>query len=1747
MGLLVLEVLQPVLEPAQENIRRRQLLDRRGGELAFHGERPEHLQRRARPQLGVAPPANQLERLRDELDLADAPGAELDVVGEVAARHLLADLRVQLPDRLDRAVVEILPEHERPDDLSELLGQARLAAGDDARLDPRVAFPLAPMREEVLLERVEARRERPGVAPRPQPHVDPEDLPVRGRVGEEADHALPEPHEELVMRERPRTGGLAFLRIHEHEVDVGGDVELAPAELAHPDDQEVAGGRAVGRLERGARAGVGGGERNLGEVAHRRHDLGERREPGEVADGDAQEHPRPQLPERRREARIVREVAPGEELAHVRGAPGFHGRLIELARQRGPRLQEPAGEPRVGERGARRERGPGRFCGAGHGQGRETGRGRGRLQYNRSSDSRAARSCSWGLAHDSSLGVAAPRRQSMIPPHAASDSSPLPAAAVEAQLAPNERRWLHGLRWAGWALVTIYFLAVGGMLALRFWVLPGVAAYKAEIAAAVSRAVGARVELGGVEAEWFGLRPRLELTEVRIFDRRGDEALALPYVGVTIAWRSLVAGELRFRTVVLDRPDLSIRRDPQGRLFVAGLELPSGGDPDGSAADWLLKQGEIVIRDGTVEWSDEQRRAVPIRLERVDFVLQNEGRRHKFAFRAAPPSELASAIDLRGDLVGRTLTELREWNGRVYAGFDYIDLAAWQTWVDYPFQVDGGRGALRLWVGFANQRLTELSADLALADVATRLAPELPLLELASVLGQFGAKKVTRFELIDLDGEPDVAYEAFARQLALALQGGATLPPADFTARWEPAQGRRPARGEIVAPRLELTPLALVGKYLPLPEQAREALVAAAPEGRLSDVSFAWTGEVSKPATFAARGKFADLGMHPYRQAPGFSRLAGGFEANDRGGTVTVAANGVTIDYPGIFSEPTFAFDAVGARVSWSFPQGNLQVRLEEVTLSSPDLAGSLSGTYRTGSKGVRGIDITARLTRAEGRHVYRYIPALPSRVVDWLREGIQSGDVGETRVRLRGDLDDFPFRDATKGEFRISGRVTGGTLQYADGWPKLTNITADLVFDGPRLKISSPRANALGTQISDAVVTLPDLYGDHTDVLVSGEAQGPTGEFLKFIAQSPVSEVLDGLTDGWTAEGRGRLNLNLELPLEHMERAKVAGTFQFAANGLQMGSGQPPLTQLTGRVDFTESGVSARNLTAVTLGGSISAQLTTRDGAVTAVVQGNADAAQLTRSVGLPIADRVRGLMPFKYTTSSSRQRPSSSTFESSLVGVAVDLPPPFGKAAADSMPLRVESSPLAAKAAGGGHREELAVSAGSLLSAKAELWREGEHTVIERGGVAIGGVPLKLPDRPGVLVAGKLEALDLDRLLPLVTSAAERTGGAELSVNALDFEAGTLVVNRRQFHDVKVHAQFDGRRTWRADVSARELAGELAWRPEGQGALAARLKYLIHPQALPGATPGDETVKRSAGAADHRRQLHVQRPRARTARGARGERAGRLAASPTRARRTRRRLECERTVAAPPPGRRADRARRQGGRQGRRDVSRAVRPAGRRGERNGDARGRRALERTSAPDRLRLAQRPPRAQGGEGPVHEGGPWRRPAPRRAVPAVAAAADHARLPRHLQRRIRVRLDRGLGEDRQRRGGHRRHGDGGAGGKRRDHGAGRPRQGNAGSHGARRAHHRRQHRGCRRRRAPQPDHRCGRVARAAAAQGSARTDARIRVPHHRQLDRTEGDPGARAEHPGRRERGGRRGRRRERGRRQEVNPGECGAT
>ncbi|MBM3354717.1 MAG: hypothetical protein FJY47_02625, partial [Betaproteobacteria bacterium] len=80
------------------------------------------------------------------------------------------------------------------------------------------------------------------------------------------------------------------------------------------------------------------------------------------------------------------------------------------------------------------------------------------------------------------------------------------------------------LVWTGFFAFALAFIA------LRYWVLPNIESQRENIVAAISKAIGLPVKIGALETDWAGLRPRLLISDVRVYDRGGREALVLPGV-----------------------------------------------------------------------------------------------------------------------------------------------------------------------------------------------------------------------------------------------------------------------------------------------------------------------------------------------------------------------------------------------------------------------------------------------------------------------------------------------------------------------------------------------------------------------------------------------------------------------------------------------------------------------------------------------------------------------------------------------------------------------------------------------------------------------------------------------------------------------------------------------------------------------------------------------------------------------------------------------------------------------------------------------------------------------------------------------------------------------------------------------------------------------------------------------------------------------------------------------------------------
>ena len=177
------------------------------------------------------------------------------------------------------------------------------------------------------------------------------------------------------------------------------------------------------------------------------------------------------------------------------------------------------------------------------------------------------------------------------------------------------RRWRRRLLTS--ALI-LYFLCGALFLAVRHIVLPDIARWRLPIAQEAAAALGVPVNIGALEADWSGLRPRLHLKEVVLRDEDGEPALVLPQVDATLAWTSLLRLRPYFHRLEVVAPALHIARDASGRYSVAGLPVARGDSDDGEALRWLLAQRQIVVRDATVIWRDGLRQAPPLRLEAVN-------------------------------------------------------------------------------------------------------------------------------------------------------------------------------------------------------------------------------------------------------------------------------------------------------------------------------------------------------------------------------------------------------------------------------------------------------------------------------------------------------------------------------------------------------------------------------------------------------------------------------------------------------------------------------------------------------------------------------------------------------------------------------------------------------------------------------------------------------------------------------------------------------------------------------------------------------------------------------------------------------------------------------------------------------------------------------------------------------------------------------------------------------------------------
>ena len=854
----------------------------------------------------------------------------------------------------------------------------------------------------------------------------------------------------------------------------------------------------------------------------------------------------------------------------------------------------------------------------------------------------------------------------------------------------------------------------------------------------------------------------------------------------------------------------------------------------------------------------------------------------------------------------------RTWSGEVKARFEHVDVRRLRQHIRLPVEVASGQGAVSASLDLARGRLSRVGLQADVRDIQVRLAPGLPPLAFKRLSGEVTA------------GNDELTASLAYRDLAFTLADGLSWPASSGRLAWlhqrwpngwpETGWGDN-LGGEVQADRLDLAQLALLADRLPLSARTRAALSELAPRGVIEDLSWRWEGEASDPKRYQFKTRVRGLGLSesqgPGQGRPGLSGADVTVQASETGGSAELTLRDGWLGLPGVFEAPRIELDSLSADVRWTVqpPQdaggpSRWQVDVRQARFANAEAAGQLAGSWRTGETAASRLpghlELRGSLSRAQATAVWRYLPlTVGDAARQYVRHAIRGGTGQDVTFEVNGQLDGFPFPNDQGGRFRVKVPVREASLDYAPAaitgdapgvrWTPFTDMAGELAFEGQRMVIRQAKGRLGGIGQGTFVLTnvegrIDDLAADDPVLTIGGQGEGPLNDALTFLAASPLSTHLGAVLTKAQGQGQSALRIDLAIPLNRSIDTQLKGEVILKEKdraGIRLGALAPALTQVRGRIAFTESQLQVQARTKVWGQEMVVDGQRGSDGALKFTAQGQVSADALRQAEEYPflmrLAPRLSGEAPVSVQVSmaarsghDAHQPLPEVVVSSQLRGIASGLPAPLNKAANQPWPLKV-SYRIEDEA---GHHDAIQVDLGNpaqtqMTSAavpwlRVDLRRDvrGEWARVQRGLMQLSlpaqgpaAAPMPLPAK-GVAAQVHTPSLDLkawqdvlDAMTappssgsPVRPSTAESLAADEsLIPETIHVQTAAASWQQRTLRNVSATLQHPAPNVWKVQLDSAQAAGQIDWLPEripaaasgSHGRVVARLSRLLVPEA--------------------------------------------------------------------------------------------------------------------------------------------------------------------------------------------------------------------------------------------------------------------------------------------------------------------------
>ncbi len=555
-----------------------------------------------------------------------------------------------------------------------------------------------------------------------------------------------------------------------------------------------------------------------------------------------------------------------------------------------------------------------------------------------------------------------------------------------------------------WGAASAWLAVLISGVVLHTWIVPRIGDYKTLLEETASNSIGVPIKIGRISAQSEGLLPTFKLENVELRDNSGQTGLKLGLIIASLSPRSVFS--LDFERLIVDSPELEIRRAQNGHFWIAGIEVKPSTEIQNSSPllDWFFSQNNFEIRQGQVRYIDETLPSIsatqlntPVlaskssstssasafnslnspssdltsatvakntsfslsnapearsfEFKEVQFSSRNPLYKHEFSFSAVPPDKWGEKITFIGSftqsLIYTDRANFKHWKGQIYADLPYINAEFISPYLPLTANIKQGKGSARAWLNIENQQVQSMTADIATQAITIQFKGTPDPLALQSING--------RVELATIEGGLTIS----TKNLRFQTADGLKWPQGNIKVSKIKASGQQIETGRIEADQIDLAIVSQIASRLPLGDAARAQLLSLQPHGIIKSLNASYEGSIEKPSQLNAKGQLDNLSFLPQATQnineiarPGLEGASIGFDFDLNAGSAVIQIKNGKLHFPGVWEDPTVEVENLSTELKWQLtdsPSGQqIKIDFANGLLKNADASGRFNGSWQT-------------------------------------------------------------------------------------------------------------------------------------------------------------------------------------------------------------------------------------------------------------------------------------------------------------------------------------------------------------------------------------------------------------------------------------------------------------------------------------------------------------------------------------------------------------------------------------------------------------------------------------------------------------------------------------------------------------------------------------------------------------------------------------------------------------------------------